>query len=57
MGNIWVDVSSGWLYGFPKLFDPVEDGPMDEWLVANGYPKDAKDFIVRQWSADDSTDS
>ena len=35
----WVDPPSGWRYGFPKLYDPAKDGPMREWMVANGYPK------------------
>ena len=35
----WVDPPSGWRYGFPKLYDPSKDGPIREWMVANGYPK------------------
>lgn len=35
----WVDPPSGWMYGFPRLYDPQKDGPLREWMVANGYPK------------------
>jgi hypothetical protein len=35
----YVDPPSGWRYGFPKLYDPLKDGPMREWMIANGYPK------------------
>lgn len=35
----WVDPPSGWKYGFPKLYDPSTDGPMREWMIAQGYPK------------------
>jgi len=35
----WVDPPSGWRYGFPRLYDPSKDGPVREWLVANGYPQ------------------
>lgn len=35
----WVDPPSGWQYGFPRLYDPAKDGPMREWMIAQGYPK------------------
>ena len=35
----WVDPPSGWQYGFPRLYDPAQDGPMREWMIAQGYPK------------------
>lgn len=35
----WVDPPSGWLYGFPRLYDPATDGDMTEWIIANGYPE------------------
>jgi hypothetical protein len=35
----WVDPPRGWRYGFPKLYDPQKDGPMLEWMIANGYPE------------------
>lgn len=42
----YVDPPEGWRYGFPKLYRPGIDPPMNEWLVAKGYPKKrAKDCI------------
>ena len=35
----WVDPPSGHRYGFPKMYDPAKDGPMVEWMIANGYPE------------------
>ena len=35
----WVDPPSGWLYGFPRLYDPASDGDMTEWMIRNGYPE------------------
>jgi hypothetical protein len=35
----YVDPPSGWRYGFPKLYDPLADGNMTEWMIANGYPE------------------
>jgi hypothetical protein len=35
----WVDPSRGWMYGFPRLYDPAKDGDMTEWLIRNGYPE------------------
>ena len=50
--SLWVDPPAGWKYGFPKLWDGM--GDMDEWIVAQGYPKKemesyGKYFFVRQW--------
>ena len=55
--KVWVDPPSGHRYGFPKVFDTIEDGDMLQWLYDNGYPRDADPSYIRQWSADDSTDS
>lgn len=35
----YVDPPEGWRWGFPKLYDPATDGPMRQWMIANGYPK------------------
>ena len=35
----WVDPPSGWLYGFPRLYDPASDGDMTAWMIAHGYPE------------------
>ena len=38
--RVWVDPPSGYLYGFPKIYDPaVETLPLGEqWLLDNGMP-------------------
>tara|TARA_R110000868_G_scaffold163222_1_gene395392 strand:+ start:442 stop:582 length:141 start_codon:yes stop_codon:yes gene_type:complete len=40
------------MYGFPKLWNG--DGDLNEWLIAQGYPKKEVDFFegkppVRMW--------
>jgi hypothetical protein len=59
MKKVWVDPPSGWRYGFPKIYDRLEDGEdMHAWMVAQGYPQAEIDrmgdyFFVRCWSADE----
>ena len=36
--KMWVDPPNGWQYGFPKLYEPMKDGSLHEWLVREGYP-------------------
>ena len=50
--KIWVDPPSGWLYGFPKVYDPSVDGDCTEWMIKNGYPAElaAQRLPVRMWS-------
>ena len=51
---IWVDPPSGWKYGFPKVYDRVNDPPMKEWLLANGLPEHlAKVDWVRCWGVEE----
>ena len=35
----YVDPPSGWMYGFPRLYDPAKDGDMRAWMIATGYPE------------------
>lgn len=49
--KLWVDVPSGWRYGFPKLYDPEHDGDMSAWIYRNGYPHDKEILYTRQWEA------
>ena len=52
---IMIDPPSGWMYGFPKLYDKDKDGTMWEWLVREGYPQSEIDrygksnFFCRFW--------
>lgn len=38
--KMWIDPPSGWRYGFPKIYTPLVDGDLSEWLVKQGYPAD-----------------
>ena len=57
----WIDPESGWKYGFPKPFDPAPGQALDDWLLANGYPRSEVDVWwgwgvpCRLWS--DAVDS
>ena len=58
MNKIWVDPPEGWKYGFPAIYDPVNDGKMRDWIVRKGYPlltiKEYGDsWAVRCWSAEE----
>lgn len=53
MNKMWVDVPSGWVYGFPKLYNPEEDGELAEWVYNNGYPRDKEILYHRMWEATD----
>jgi len=51
---VMVDPPSGHRYGFPKLYDPKEEGTMRDWLVREGYPQSEIDkcgehFYCRFW--------
>ena len=51
-----IDPPSGWRYGFPRVYDEAQDGPMDQFLLANGYPAKDVEFALqymRVWPAED----
>ena len=53
-----IDPPSGWMYGFPKVYNNPDNLSTEEWLVKNGYPekefnKDGKVYYVRTWEEDD----
>ena len=57
-GKWWVDPASGWMYGFPKIYDADNDEDFQEWLVANGYPKKCVDIgYCRWWKAEEGDGS
>jgi hypothetical protein len=37
--QLMVDPPSGWLYGFPKVWDKLQHPDMTQWLIDNGYPE------------------
>lgn len=41
-----IDPPDGWMYGFPKRYEPMENELLDEWLIRNGYPKSEVDFAL-----------
>jgi hypothetical protein len=56
--KVWIDPPSGWKYGFPKVYDPVENADLNVWLVSQGYPQSEIDacgecFFMRQWEYND----
>ena len=51
---IWVDPPEGWKFGFPAIYDPVNDGKMRDWIVRKGYPlltikEYGESWAVRTW--------
>jgi len=51
---MWVDPPEGWKYGFPAIYDPVNDGKMRDWIVRKGYPlltikAYGEQWMVRTW--------
>lgn len=39
----WVDPPSGWIYGFPKIWDDTIMPDLNDWLVSEGYPQEEID--------------
>lgn len=50
MSRTWIDVPQGYLYGFPKIYDPDLDGDLAEWIRAQGYTEEAA--WTRGWPVD-----
>lgn len=56
--KIWIDPPSGWMFGFPKIYDKSVDNPdVEEWIVEKGYPRKMKNAFkngipFRWWSAE-----
>ena len=51
---MWVDPPEGWKYGFPAIYNPVNDGKMRDWIVRKGYPlltikEYGEQWMVRTW--------
>jgi hypothetical protein len=54
MTRTWVDPPSGWLFGFPKIWDDTINPDLKTWLVNEGYPQKEIDnhgehFFCRFW--------
>ena len=53
----YIDVPSGWKYGFPKIIpaDVLKEHRQLEWIVEQGYPQEEIDkcgkyFAARYWT-------
>ena len=44
----WIDIPSGWMHGWPKLYDENKDGEFQQWLKDNGCPDDVE--FIRSWN-------
>lgn len=56
MAKMMIDPPSGWQYGFPRVYDETQDGPIDQFLLDNGYPPKDVEFALqymRSWPADE----
>lgn len=51
--RLWIDPPSGWMYGFPAIYDPDKDGSMIDFMRSKGVPEDIiKLNHVRTWPVD-----
>lgn len=56
----WVDPPSGWRFGFPRIYDPLKYGTMEDFLIHHGYPEDGVDFALkhmRVWEVEKDVES
>ena len=61
---VLIDPPAGWRYGFPKPYDNPNNLPLENWLLANGYPQHEIDnhgakyyrFLGTQEEVDDIMD-
>ena len=56
--KLWVDPPEGWKFGFPAIYDPVNDGKMRDWIISKGYPVQiikeyGNQWMVRSWYAEE----
>lgn len=48
--GMMVDPPSGWRYGFPKIFDPLDGETLQQWLRRQGLPEALIELgSVRYW--------
>lgn len=41
------DPPSGWKFGFPRVYEPLEGESLADTLVRDGYPKGDAEFAAR----------
>ena len=57
--KLMVDPPSGWMYGFPALWDKEQYPEVEEFLRAKGYPEKDIDFAcsyMRMWLPQEKND-
>jgi hypothetical protein len=57
MTPVVVDPPSGWMYGFPRVYDRIKDGKLSDFYLRHGYPKEDIEFAckyTRSWFDDDT---
>jgi hypothetical protein len=42
-----VDPPSGWMYGFPRKYNPNPGEDLRAWLIRVGYPEKEVDFAMK----------
>ena len=45
--KMMIDPPSGWRYGFPLPYDEGQDGPIEDFLKAQGYPERDIEFALQ----------
>jgi hypothetical protein len=56
-GKVWVDPPSGWRYGFPKIWNSLEQPNLRDFLIENGYPVNEVPFAlnyIRMWNVEEN---
>ncbi len=50
--KLFIDPPSGWMYGFPRVYDEEKDVPLEDFLIHHGYPEEEVEFAmkhIRTW--------
>lgn len=42
--TVLYDPPSGWMYGFPKPYAPIDDETLVQSLIRDGYPESEAEF-------------
>ena len=55
---VWCDPPQGYLYGFPKIYDPIKYPNFYTWIIEEGYPDGViksyeGQFYCRFWEVSD----
>ncbi len=42
-----IDIPSGWMFKFPKKFEPIGDETLEGFIIRQGYPKQDVTFAIK----------